>query len=77
MQIAREREFREPLIDQTLDAAELSLPRPRTGIYYARIQVIGADGTATPFGEARRFEVPLRRWLRILIPLATMVAAFA
>ncbi len=74
MQIARDREFSKLLTDQTLDQAAITLPRPRTGIYYARIQIIGADGTSTPFGEARRFEVPLPRWLQILIPLALAAA---
>ncbi len=73
LQIAHDHEFSAPLIEQTLDAASLSLRRPRPGSYYARIQTIAADGSTTPFGEIRSFEVPVPLWLKILLPLAALL----
>jgi hypothetical protein len=77
VQIARDPEFRTPLIDQTLDEAGMSIHRPRPGIYYARIQTLAADGGTAPFGEPRQFEVPLPRWLQILLPVAAILAGLA
>jgi hypothetical protein len=73
IQIARDPEFTSPLLDQRLDAPSVSMRRPRAGIYYARVQTIAEDGSTTPFGEARRFEVPAPRWLKILLPLLTLL----
>lgn len=69
IQIARDPQFRELLLDRTVDTPELSIPRPHAGKYYARVQTITDDGTIAPYGETRALEVPVPRWLKILLPL--------
>ncbi len=74
IQIARDPQFKAPLLDQALDTPSLSTRRPRMGVYYARIQTIAEDGSPGPFGESRKFEVPVPLWLKILLPLLPLVA---
>lgn len=77
VQVARDSEFSTMLVDQTLDEPHLSTRRPRAGIYYARVSTVSSDGSETPFGETRQFEVPVPLWLKILLPLAALAAALA
>lgn len=77
VQIARDPEFRTTLHDKTRDEPSLSMRRPRPGVYYARIQTIYPDGGTAPFGEVRKFDVPVPLWLKILLPLAAVAAALA
>lgn len=73
IQVARNPDFRSPLLDRTVEAPEVSMRRPRAGVYYARIQMIAEDGSSSPFGKTSRFEVPLPRWVKILLPLLTLL----
>jgi hypothetical protein len=73
VQMAREPEFRAPLLDQTLDAPILSVHRLRPGTYYVRLQTIAADGSEAPFGTAAEFEVPAPLWLKFLVPVVTVL----
>ncbi len=70
VQIARDAAFARPVIDRVVDAQELSIPHLRTGTYYARVQIIEADGGEDPFGPSQSFNVPIPLWLRIAVPVA-------
>jgi hypothetical protein len=39
-----------------------------------RIQSLSADGYSAPFGEVVKFDVPVPRWLKIVLPLLTLLA---
>ncbi|MEJ0036580.1 MAG: FecR domain-containing protein [Gammaproteobacteria bacterium] len=69
IQVARDPRFGALLLDRTIDRPDLSIPRPRPGKYYARVQTVADDGTIAPYGEIRALEVPVPRWLKILLPL--------
>ncbi len=73
IQIARNPGFKAPLLDQALDTPSLSMRRPRMGVYYVRIQTIAEDGGVVPFGETRRFEIPVPLWLKIVLPLLPLL----
>jgi hypothetical protein len=72
-QIAREPRFTAPLLDQTLDQPNWSMRRLYIGRYYSRVQTIAADGSKTPFGVAREFDVPMPLWLKIVLPLLPLL----
>jgi hypothetical protein len=69
LQIARESEFKSPVLDQALDQPVMATRRLRPGTYYARVQTIARDGSEAPFGAPREFEVPMPLWLKIVLPL--------
>jgi hypothetical protein len=73
VQVARDPQFSALLLDQVVDAASLTARRPRPGTYYVRIQSLSADGYSAPFGEALKFDVPVPRWLKIVLPLLTLL----
>jgi hypothetical protein len=50
------------------------LDRPFPGSYAVRVQRVDADGTAGPFGPARRFTVPVPLWLKVAVPVAIGLA---
>lgn len=72
VQIARNPEFTQILIDRSVNEALLSLKRPRPGNYYARVQIINGEGGPGRFGPTRRFEVPVPRWVKILLPILAL-----
>ena len=68
LQLARDAASSRGLIaDTTLDGGQFAITRPASGPYYARLQVIGADGVEDPFGERARFEVSVALWLKVLL----------
>jgi hypothetical protein len=73
LQIARNPQFNAPLVDQTLESPNLATRRYHPGVYYARVQTIAADGSVAPFGQPLRFEVPVPLWLKIVLPLLTLL----
>jgi hypothetical protein len=68
LQIARDPAFRRIVDEQTVDAPAATVPRRRTGIYYARLRTTDADGYVGPFSPARQYVVPLP-WWAIAVPL--------
>ncbi len=68
LQLARDDGFTRIVTDVQLDAAALTLRKPATGTYYARVQLLDPQGGEDPFGEARRFDIDLPLWLKILLP---------
>lgn len=70
LQLTRDWTFREMLEERVLDEPEITLPRPPSGIYYLRIQVIDPDGRAAPPGPKQKIVVPAATRLPLLlIPL--------
>lgn len=74
VEVAREPTFASVRIDRLVDDPQLTLPKSRPGIYYVRLQGILADGSTTPFGPARRFEIPVPRWIRLLLPAIALLS---
>jgi hypothetical protein len=74
VQLARDPRFDRLRREETLDAPEWSLDRPFPGSYAVRVQRVDADGTAGPFGPARRFTVPVPLWLKVAVPVAIGLA---
>ena len=50
-----------------LEGGEFTLARPASGTYYARLQVIDALGVADPMGATQQFDMPVPRWLKVLL----------
>jgi len=73
LQVARDPDFRHLVTTQDLDEPLLSMKKPAPGTYYARVQLVDADGTTGPFGASRRFEIPVPLWLQILLPLVAFI----
>lgn len=74
VQVARDIAFRKLVADREVDGPSLSIRRPHAGAYYVRVQLADPGASADPFGTPRQFEVPLRLWLRILLPLAAALS---
>ncbi|WP_241093697.1 FecR domain-containing protein [Xanthomonas sp.] len=61
VQIARKPDFDAPLLlDRTLDEPQISLPRPRGGTWYVRVQQVDDDGYAAPFSPPQAISLPCR-----------------
>ncbi|NYF18710.1 hypothetical protein HDC36_000147 [Xanthomonas sp. JAI131] len=61
VQIARTPDFAAPLLlDRTLDTPQISLPRPRGGTWYVRVQEVDDDGYAAPFSPTQAISLPCR-----------------
>jgi hypothetical protein len=72
-QIARDADFEHIVLDQRLDEPRWLIPKLFPGNYYLRVQGIETDGSAGPFGPARRFESPVPLWVKIVAPLAVVL----
>ena len=57
LQVARDADFTWLLHNTTSSTAQVRLPRPAFGTYYARLQVIETDGSNGPFSMAQSFIV--------------------
>lgn len=69
-QVARDPDFKHMVTEMRLEQPRWSVPKPFPGIYYLRVQAIDSDGSAGPFGEARRFVSPIPTWVKIATPVA-------
>lgn len=77
VQVARDPSFGRPIIDRDVDAPQLSMTRPRVGTYYVRVQLIDSGGTHDPYGDPQRFQVPVPKWVRIVLPVAAVALALS
>lgn len=59
-QMSRTADFSALAVDQTVDEAEITLPRLRSGTWYLRAQTIDIDGFEGPFPRPQVVEVPCR-----------------
>lgn len=60
VQIARRPDFAAPLLDRSVETPQISLPRPRRGTWYVRVQTVDDDGYAAPFSPPQQITVPCR-----------------
>ncbi len=56
-QMAKDREFREILVDQRTDQSSIVIPKPRPGSYYVRTSSIDSKGYEGEFSRPQSFEV--------------------
>lgn len=74
IQVAREPDFAQPIMDNVLNINQSQIDRPEPGAYYLRVKTIDAEGFAGPFGPVQKMEVPAAtNWwplLLLLVPLA-------
>jgi hypothetical protein len=73
LQVARDNSFTTPVADAKTEAPQFLLQDLEPGLYYVRVQAIGADGYTGPWGTAQSFTMPEvpQHWraLFLLIPL--------
>ncbi len=62
LQVARDTAFQHPTVDTFTDEREATLPSPRAGTYYARVQATDADGYVGPWSAPSRITMPLPWW---------------
>lgn len=74
VELARDPQFREIVVQADLDRPEWTLPRPsRGGTYYFRYRSIEPDGYVGPYSATLVIEVPHDwRWLLLLVPLLAL-----
>ncbi|WP_425510937.1 FecR family protein [Xanthomonas chitinilytica] len=60
VQVDRRGDFARPLLDQEVDAPEVSLKRPWRGTLHIRVQYIDDDGYAGAFSPAQQIRLPCR-----------------
>lgn len=73
IQISRDPEFSDLLVDRELEATEISIPRPPRGTWYLRARAIAADGHAGPFSPTQTVEVACRACKIALIVGGTII----
>lgn len=76
-QLARDTDFADLELETRVSEAQVSLPRPDSGIYYLRVRTIEADGYVGPYGPVQRIELPARNyWPTALVVLLALVLIF-
>ena len=65
-QLARDAEFKTPIVDNTLTEPRVEVVNPGGGTYYLRVQAIDSDGFAGPFGSPQQVEVPKKNYWPLL-----------
>ncbi len=74
VQLARDREFSQLIVDRTLAESAVTLPRPEPGTYFVRVRALDNEGVAGPFGPTQSIVVPVppprRAWWPWLVPPA-------
>lgn len=76
IQLARDKEFNQILLDRETTDAFITLPRPRGGKYFLRTKTIETDGFEGPYGAAQSVDIPHATpyWLLILLlPLLVLL----
>lgn len=71
-QLARDPEFADIMVEESLTETSFSAPRPASGVYYFRARGISPEGIAGPYSTVNRVEVPSEAsWMLLLflIPL--------
>lgn len=69
IQLARDKEFSQVLLDQETADTFITLPRPQGGKYFLRTKTIETDGFEGPYGAAQSVDIPYATpyWLMILL----------
>lgn len=71
VQLSRDEQFTDLLVDQQVDGLELRALRPQPGRYFMRVSALDGDGVAGPYSGAHPVKVGPRYpyWLLPLVPL--------
>ncbi len=69
-QLAREENFQQLLVDETLAEASHRLDRPRHGRYFVRVARVDAAGEQEPWGSVQELQIPRRSLAWLLGPAA-------
>lgn len=76
-QLARDVDFTVLEQESRVSEAQVSLPRPDSGVYYLRVRTIEADGYVGPYGPVQRIDLPARNyWPAALVVLLALVLIF-
>ncbi len=67
LQVSRDAAFTRLVSDTTLDGGAFGITHPASGTWFARLQVIDAQGVADPVGDPQQFDVPVPLWLKVLL----------
>jgi hypothetical protein len=73
VQVARDADFTQPVLDTTTEAAEVLLPQPRPGRYHVRVRTLTPDGRAGSYGQPQVVEVPGAFGWLWLLPLLLLL----
>lgn len=71
VQLAKDEQFSDLLVDQRVDGLELRALRPQAGRYFMRVSALDGDGVAGPYSGTHSVKVGPRYpyWLLPLVPL--------
>jgi hypothetical protein len=78
IQVARAADFAEPILDQQVPGASLTLPDPTPGTYHVRTRLVLPDGSLGPWSATQQFEMPAppepsHPWYLLLILLLPLL----
>lgn len=69
VQLAKDRQFSQAIVDERLNTPELSVPRPDPGQYFLRVRTIDEDGYEGPFSPVQEVQINPENWWLLIIPL--------
>lgn len=72
-QLARDKEFRQILHDESTTATQLTVNRPDGGKYFLRTKTIESDGFEGPWGPPQATDIPYANPYWMLIPLMPLI----
>lgn len=61
LQLSRDADFGQPLVNEVVDVPRYKLATPESGTYHLRVNAIASDGVAGPWGSTQTFVVPHAR----------------
>lgn len=73
VQVARDQDFTQTVLDVTTERTEVLLPHPAPGTYFVRLRTIDAEGRSGGFGSVQVIEVPRSMWWLWLLPLLLLL----
>lgn len=74
VQVSNEPEFKQPWLDQQVDAAALKLKPPGGGQHHLRMRTLTADGVPGPWGPNQSFDWPRSKWWWLLaVPALALI----
>lgn len=73
VQLARDREFGNLLVDKKVAEPQVSMPRLRPGQYFLRVQTIDDDGYEGPFSPVQVVDIPPEDRWPLMIPFLILL----
>ncbi len=69
LQISHDAAFRQLILEQQVEGSSWTMPKPRLGTYYARVQAFEGDGSTDGFGPVCQFDVQVPHWIDLTVPV--------